>query len=308
MMVPDRHQPRRHEERKNNERIWKKGGFIFKRTVGASCMCIFAYLGMISMDNTDQTEQTPLIEPSRSRELDAILHRGFVPESSSANAITVERVSAAGATGTQVLIRHRGFMLDPDGAPIASVDSEMTANITRKLPNVSLEPKSSAGSFPTVTADVVESISMRGNDRNTATVTVHLTNNPKNPAWSIFLAHTLQRYGSRRAHYTIDNDATCAPPPEPINAPCLAVTRERMCSAEQMKSFYPNCKTMTTNDEWCKWREYDVREYYSSRMLNKAYLPLGPRLDAWKSFKDITLEGKEGEFLCGVCVHVYIYI
>ncbi|KAL7549856.1 hypothetical protein ACHAWF_013113 [Thalassiosira exigua] len=44
---------------------------------------------------------------------------------------------------------------------------------------------------------------------------------------------------------------------------------------------------MVTNDEQCKASLYDAREYYSDEMPRKGYLPLGPRFDAWTSFKEI---------------------
>ena len=44
---------------------------------------------------------------------------------------------------------------------------------------------------------------------------------------------------------------------------------------------------MITNDERCKHTEYDAREYYSSDLDQKGYLPLGPRLDSWRSLQKI---------------------
>jgi len=67
------------------------------------------------------------------------------------------------------------------------------------------------------------------------------------------------------------------------NAPCLAVASERDCESKYLKCNYPQCKIMVTNDEKCQAKQHDVRGYYSAGIPNKAYLPLGPRLDSWTS-------------------------
>lgn len=251
---------------------------------GAACACLFAR--WVADDAADPWLSTA---PSTAREL--IAHRGFVREASPAEegVVAEERAaSAVGPAGTRVLIFHRGFVLDPEKAAIASTDSETTTDPALKISHAVSE------STPVQTHLMQTAKSAKGNHNDTATVTIHLTMKVDNPAWSIFLGHTLQRYGSGAAHYVIDNDAACGPPPEPLRAPCLAVTRDRQCSAAAMRDFFPQCKTMTTNDEWCRWHEYDVREYYSSRLPDKAYLPLGPRLEAWRSFQELTADERGG--------------
>ena len=71
------------------------------------------------------------------------------------------------------------------------------------------------------------------------------------------------------------------------NAPCLAVASERDCESKYLKCNYPQCKIMVTNDEKCQAKQHDVRGYYSAGIPNKAYLPLGPRLDSWTSSQKI---------------------
>ena len=43
---------------------------------------------------------------------------------------------------------------------------------------------------------------------------------------------------------------------------------------------------MIIGDEWCKFRQQDVRGYYSADLQSKTYLPLGMRLDAWSSLEE----------------------
>lgn len=82
-------------------------------------------------------------------------------------------------------------------------------------------------------------------------------------------------------------DFKCQPKEPTGDVPCLAVAPQRDCGAKYLKCSYPQCKTMVTNDEKCKAYLHDVREYYSSRLSKKGYLPLGPRFDAWTSFQKI---------------------
>ncbi|KAL7542073.1 hypothetical protein ACHAXR_011503 [Thalassiosira sp. AJA248-18] len=127
------------------------------------------------------------------------------------------------------------------------------------------------------------------------TITVYLTRTRwPNNAFSIFKTDILQRYGSGQYHFNIVEPAPKAAPidyrckqPVADNHPCLAVTDGRWYLNQNLMCMYPQCKTMITNDEQCKQYEYDVRQYYSANIPDAGYLPLGPRLDAWKSFHKI---------------------
>jgi len=69
--------------------------------------------------------------------------------------------------------------------------------------------------------------------------------------------------------------------------PCLAVgiNGRYKCPYEELACNFPRCLTMATNDETCVAGSHDVRQYYTSRMADRGYLPLGPRVDAWGSFQ-----------------------
>ena len=74
---------------------------------------------------------------------------------------------------------------------------------------------------------------------------------------------------------------------------CIALGRDEPygCTISHIKAGYPQCKTFVTNDEFCKFPEYDFRQYYSTSFGNtKGYLPLGPRQDSWRSFHKIRQE------------------
>ncbi|KAL7539709.1 hypothetical protein ACHAXR_009520 [Thalassiosira sp. AJA248-18] len=139
-----------------------------------------------------------------------------------------------------------------------------------------------------------------GNKRN---ITIYLTGTKL--ADSIFKTDILPRYGSGRFDFIIEM-AKCDIRSCRIDwkqqsksfladnqyEPCLVVGRDARneCRAHNLKCNYPQCKTMVTNDEKCRSRGYDVREYYSatiSSTRNMGYLPLGPRFHAWKSFQKI---------------------
>ncbi len=104
----------------------------------------------------------------------------------------------------------------------------------------------------------------------------------------IFQGH-LDRFGSGRIEYILeqrDNDCKHSGATALQDDFCLAVdyiTNEE-CSYDQMTLNYSTCKSMLTNDEFCADNRYDARGYYSSALADKAYLPLGPRYDAWEAF------------------------
>eukprot|EP00580_Thalassiosira_gravida_P006092 CAMPEP_0201631234 /NCGR_PEP_ID=MMETSP0493-20130528/5281_1 /ASSEMBLY_ACC=CAM_ASM_000838 /TAXON_ID=420259 /ORGANISM="Thalassiosira gravida, Strain GMp14c1" /LENGTH=458 /DNA_ID=CAMNT_0048102533 /DNA_START=19 /DNA_END=1395 /DNA_ORIENTATION=- len=121
-----------------------------------------------------------------------------------------------------------------------------------------------------------------------------------NPALSIFKTDILQRYGTGKVQYIIRERAECNLDCNVGNGaalqqePCLAVTRhmnkDMKCDIHQLKCNYPQCKTMVTNDEMCArvGDAFDARLYYTSESKPESgYLPLGPRLDAWKSLKEM---------------------
>lgn len=61
------------------------------------------------------------------------------------------------------------------------------------------------------------------------------------------------------------------------------------CHHAALKRDYPQCKTLSVNDEQCDHvLHFDGWQYYSSNMPHEAYLPLGPRVDSWKSFQELT--------------------
>lgn len=110
---------------------------------------------------------------------------------------------------------------------------------------------------------------------------------------SIFYTGYLPRYGSGRFNFQIQDvtqcgETTCATPLTG-NSPCLAVRlgRDKKCVQEHLKCNYPECKTMVTDDEWCKESGYDIRSYFSATIPNQGYLPLGPRIDSWQSLENI---------------------
>lgn len=136
---------------------------------------------------------------------------------------------------------------------------------------------------------------------NSTTLTIYLVGPGNNPARdSLFMSDTLQRYATGRLNYIIRPSAplthSCSDTSQPLtlyrNAPCLAVFNPkrlgRKMGPEMVKCNYPLCKTMLTNDEYCSSSEGDVRGYFSNIVnIGKGYLPLGPRIDSWKSFQKI---------------------
>lgn len=52
------------------------------------------------------------------------------------------------------------------------------------------------------------------------------------------------------------------------------------------KCNYPSCATMVYGDELCDAvTQYDAREYYTSEKPDGGYLPLGQRVDTWRSLQ-----------------------
>jgi len=143
--------------------------------------------------------------------------------------------------------------------------------------------------------------------RNDKTITVYLVaipKNPPNPTYSIFETRTLELYGSGRFDYDVKQrtrcDTTCTRPllPDPTSPLCIAAASERTCSEELMRCNYPRCKIMVIGDENCRASargDYDVRNYHTAtyRQRDNGYLPLGPRLDSWKSYQTIQSEDEE---------------
>ena len=120
---------------------------------------------------------------------------------------------------------------------------------------------------------------------------------------SIFRTNIFLRYGSGRFGFHIHELQTCDCDPEDISrekaivgeAPCLVVTTvggRSACQASELQCMYTHCKTMIVGDEQCRHNETDVREYQTSDMPTKSYLPLGPRLDSWRSLQHITQDTK----------------
>ena len=125
------------------------------------------------------------------------------------------------------------------------------------------------------------------------TVTIYSFGTRGLKAQSIFHTGLLDRFGTGRVDYVLEQMPHCAysefPTPQ-NNAPCLAVNYADMknCPFEELVLHYPNCKTMLTNDENCaQIHQYDARGYYSSNMMDKMYLPLGPRYDSWEAFNTL---------------------
>lgn len=134
------------------------------------------------------------------------------------------------------------------------------------------------------------------------TITIYLTEPHTHMSKSIFKTDLLQRYGTGRFKFDIKSPSQCShycsedntPPLDNVNTPCLAVASQfgghyETCPYNTLKCNYPQCLTVVTNDEYCKYQSYDIRQYYSSNidMSNKGYIPLGPRYDAYTSFQKI---------------------
>jgi len=127
--------------------------------------------------------------------------------------------------------------------------------------------------------------------------TIYLVQNFKE-AISLFRTDVLTRYGTGRLAYDVVEasgtcDASCTPStlPEPEPGPCLAVSRyfkKFSCAPGRLQCNYPRCQTFVSNDEWCnaKTAKFDFRQYHSTR-FNSTSLPLGPRIDTWKSFRKL---------------------
>jgi len=117
-----------------------------------------------------------------------------------------------------------------------------------------------------------------------------------NPAQSIFKTDILQLHGTGRFNVVTKYHSTCdcnqlLPHIHNDDGPCLAVARSgrKQCFAN-LTCAYPMCQTFLTNDERCKVKSADVREYYGAEIPGtKGYLPLGPRYVAWLSFRKIRL-------------------
>ena len=119
---------------------------------------------------------------------------------------------------------------------------------------------------------------------------------PHRPARSIFITDFLQRYGSGNFRFVVkdlkyDNDhhekEECVE--KDLKNPCLVVysNSNNATTLVQTKCQLVSCKTMVIGDEFCNYRHESVREYYSSNLQKKGYLPLGMRSDTWSSFQQL---------------------
>ena len=122
------------------------------------------------------------------------------------------------------------------------------------------------------------------------TLTVYLADNNK-AAYSLFQVDILPKYGSGRINYDVQTnvcDNTCESKPIIPNGPCLALRRPSShCHLKHLQCMYPTCNYMIVNDEKCKVTDesYSLRQYYSSSLDDRVYLPLGPRHDSWMAYK-----------------------
>ena len=140
---------------------------------------------------------------------------------------------------------------------------------------------------------------------DTVEVPVYVAEKFRNPALSIFRTGILGRYGSGRltfrlvdhSHFECHNEClktgqallanrTVVGEAGSSSEYCLATGRERECKLKHLRCNYPNCATLVTNNERCTApAAYDARDYYTTDLPDKGYLPLGPRSDAWASFE-----------------------
>ena len=156
-------------------------------------------------------------------------------------------------------------------------------------------------SHPLTTLDI--SFSETRNKEPTI-VTIYITNSQQrpNPAESIFHTDSLERFGTGNVQYIVNDHADCTcredlseemqqnlPELMEPQTPCLAVARhgQVLCDLHKLKCRYPQCKTFITNDEDCIHMGHEGRQYFTRQFPNKAYLPLGPRLESWQSFRRI---------------------
>ena len=122
------------------------------------------------------------------------------------------------------------------------------------------------------------------------TLTVYLAVNNK-AAYSLYQVDILPKYGSGRINYDVQTnvcDNTCESKPIIPNGPCLALRRPSShCHLKHLQCMYPTCNYMIVNDEKCKVTDesYSLRQYYSSSLDDRVYLPLGPRHDSWMAYK-----------------------
>ena len=141
-----------------------------------------------------------------------------------------------------------------------------------------------------------------GGNATAVTVTIHIADLGPGHGHdqSVFYTDVLARYGSGRVGYRVEEhrrgDLACrAAAPLAHDAttrgggPCLAVTRRRTRRARAaLGCNFPRCRTMVTNDELCRARgDFDARTYRAAAAARPAaYLPLGPRRDAWRSLRE----------------------
>ena len=131
-------------------------------------------------------------------------------------------------------------------------------------------------------------------DLVTTTLTVYLVDGStsKSHAYSVFQTDLLSKYGSGRVEYHINNnaqcDAKCQSQPVIPHGPCLVVRRPTSkCQLKHIQCMYPTCNYMIVNDEKCKATNdaFTIRQYFTSTLPDRVYLPLGPRHDSWMAYK-----------------------
>eukprot|EP00181_Compsopogon_caeruleus_P005468 CAMPEP_0184685402 /NCGR_PEP_ID=MMETSP0312-20130426/18864_1 /TAXON_ID=31354 /ORGANISM="Compsopogon coeruleus, Strain SAG 36.94" /LENGTH=397 /DNA_ID=CAMNT_0027139477 /DNA_START=124 /DNA_END=1314 /DNA_ORIENTATION=+ len=115
--------------------------------------------------------------------------------------------------------------------------------------------------------------------------------------FSLFLAGTLTRFGSGSVSYhnirvNFENDTEA---PNSIASPCLVAGRRLKPLMEWKEKFASHCKVFLTSDEFCDGAGVSgihVRQYDGANMdrekVQAAYIPLGPRLDFWAAFANMS--------------------
>ena len=125
-----------------------------------------------------------------------------------------------------------------------------------------------------------------------AVVTVYVPrqNARLNHASSFFVSGDVARYGTGRVRYDVVEDAPSkclALRKLPGKAPCLVAAPANLYPPSRRECLYSRCRVMATNDERCEVAAdaHGVRQYFSATHPQQVYLPLGVRIDAWRSFQ-----------------------
>jgi hypothetical protein len=105
--------------------------------------------------------------------------------------------------------------------------------------------------------------------------------------FSFLEAHQLQLYGRHRYnvewfHFT-DESQKLQRMANNTQA-CIMVSNPK--GLEELRQAHaPNCKTWIINDEYCKFHG-DIRHYYNDNSANELFVPLGPRHDFDKAYRE----------------------